>query len=164
MNVTQINDMIDQAQKDYQNALQQAFWRRARNWLGRSCNDLLSFTEVFEYLKDRPQYEQGLQNVPVQQIVGSTGRSGDFDLAYFSVKSSTETRWVNVAKGRYQGNDLPPVMLYKVGEAYFVEDGNHRVSVVSVSRESHIEAHVIEIDVSHLTPEPSCTRLGYKLK
>lgn len=164
MNVTQINDTTDQAHKDYQNALQQAFWRRARNWLGRSCNDLLSFTEIFEYLKDRPQYQRGLQNVPVQQIVGSTGRSGEFDLGYFPVQGSTEARWVNVAKGRYQGNDLPAVMLYKVGEAYFVEDGNHRVSVASVSGESHIEAHVIEIDVSHLTPEPSCTRLGYKLK
>ena len=151
-------------QREYQNALQQAFWRKVRAWLGRGCNDLLSFAEVFEYLKDRPRYELGAQNVPVQQIVGSTGRSGDFDLAYFPVQSMTETRWVNVAKGRYQGNDLPPVMLYKVGEAYFVEDGNHRVSVASVSGESQIEAHVIEIDISHLTPEPSCTRLGYNLK
>ncbi len=164
MNVMQINDTIGQAQKDYQNALQQAFWRKARTWLGRGCNDLLSFAEVFEYLKDRPQYQRGLQNVPVQQIVGSTGRSGDFDLAYFPVQSLTETRWVNVAKGRHQGNDLPPVMLYKVGEAYFVEDGNHRVSVASVSGESHIEAYVIEIGISNLTPEPSCTRLGYNLK
>jgi len=164
MNVTQINDTIDQAQKDYQNALQQAFWRRARNWMGRGCNDLLSFAEVFEYLKDRPQYQRGLQSVSIQQIVGSTGRSRDFDLDYFPIQGSTETRWVNVARGQTQGKDLPPVMLYKVGDAYFVEDGNHRVSVASVSGESHIEAHIIEIDVSHLTPEPSCTRLGYKLK
>jgi len=152
------------AQQEYQNALQRAFWRKARTWLGRDCNDLLSFAEIFEYLKDRPQYQRGLQNVPVQQIVGSTGRSGDFDLGYFPVQRSTEVRWVSVAKRRYQGNDLPPILLYKVGEAYFVEDGNHRVSVASVSGESHIEAHVIEIDVSHLTPEPACKRLGYKLK
>jgi len=92
MNVTQINDTTDQAHKDYKNALQQAFWRRARNWMGRSCNDLLSFTEIFEYLKDRPQYQRGLQNVPVQQIVGSTGRSEEFDLGYFPVQGSTETR------------------------------------------------------------------------
>ena len=164
MNVTQVNDTIDQAQKDYQNALQQAFWRRARNWLGHSCNDLLSFAELFEYLKDRPRYQRGLQDVPVQQIVGSTGRAEDFDLGYFPVHGSTETRWVNVAKGRYQSNDMPPVLLYKVGDAYFVEDGNHRVSVASVNGESHIEANVIEIDVSSLTPEPSCARLGYKLK
>jgi len=157
-------DINESTQKEYQNALQQAFWRKARTWLGHGCNDLLSFGEVFEYLKDRPQYQRGLQNVPVRQIVGSTGRSRDFDLAYFPVQSMTETRWVNVAKGRYQGNDLPPVMLYKVGEAYFVEDGNHRVSVASVNGESYIEANVIEIDVSNLIPEPSCTRLGYKLK
>jgi len=151
-------------QREHRNALQQAFWRKARTWLGRGCNDLLSFAEVFGYLKDRPQYQRGVQNVPVQQIVGSTGRSRDFDLDYFPVQSLTETRWVNIAKKRRQGNDLPPVMLYKVGEAYFVEDGNHRVSVASVSGELHIEAHVIEIDISHLAPEPSCTRLGYNLK
>lgn len=164
MNATQINDTMSQAQKDYQNALQQSFWRRARNWLGRSCNDLLSFTEVFEYLKDRPQYQRGMQKVPVQQIVGSTGRFGDFDLAYFPIQEFTETRWVNLAKERYKGSELPPVLLYKVGDAYFVEDGNHRVSVASVNGESYIDANVIEIDVSNLTPEPSCTRLGYKLK
>lgn len=28
-----------------------------------------------------------------------------------------------------EGRALPPVALYKVGEEYFVMDGNHRVSV-----------------------------------
>ena len=164
MNAMQINDTMGQAQREYQEALQKAFWRKARTWLRRGCNDLLSFPDVYEHLKDRPRYQRGLQNVPVRQIVGSAGRSGDFDLAYFPVQSLTESRWVNVAKGRSQGNDLPSVMLYKVGEAYFVEDGNHRVSVASVNGDSYIEANVIEIDVSSLTLEPSCTRLGYKLK
>ena len=27
------------------------------------------------------------------------------------------------------GEELPPVSLYKIGALYFVEDGNHRVSV-----------------------------------
>jgi hypothetical protein len=28
-----------------------------------------------------------------------------------------------------RGEELPPISLYQVGERYFVEDGNHRVSV-----------------------------------
>jgi len=152
------------AQREHQKALQQAFWRKARNWLGRGCNDLLSFQDVYEYLRDRPHYQRGLQQVALSQIVGSTGRSGEFDLAYYPVQGGSKDRWVNIAKGRNQNTTLPPVLLYKVGEAYFVEDGNHRVSVARVSGDAHIVANVIEIDVSNLVPEPSCTRLGYKLK
>jgi len=157
-------DIYASTQKEYQKALQQAFWRKARAWLGRGCNDLLSFQDVYEYVKDRPRCQRGLQQVALSQIVGSTGRSGNFDLAYYPVQSGSEDRWVNIAGGRKQGVKFSPILLYKVGEAYFVEDGNHRVSVASVNGESHIEAHVIEIDVSDLTPKPSCTRLGYKLK
>ena len=133
------NRVSRQAQSNYQDAIQQAFWRKARTWLGRGCNDLLSFHDVFEHLKDQPQYHRGLQRIALSQIVGS------------------------VANRKYQGVNSNPVLLYKVGEAYFVEDGNHRVSVARVNGEEFIQANVIEIDVSNLTPEPSCTRLGYKL-
>ena len=160
----QINNVETQVKNNYQDAIQQAFWRKARTWLGRSCNDLLSFHEVFEHLKDQPQYERGLQRVALSQIVGSTGRSKDFDLGYYPVHDTTEKRWINVAKRKYQSLTMHPVLLYKMGEAYFVEDGNHRVSVARVNGEEFIQANVIEIDVSNLTPEPSCIRLGYKLK
>jgi len=39
---------------------------------------------------------------------------------------------------------LPPVELYKVGEAYFVRDGNHRVSVARAQGVPEIEAFVWE--------------------
>lgn len=152
-----------QAQSDYQKALSQAFWRKARQWLKRGCNDLLSYHDVFEYLKQQPQTQLGLQQVSVEQIVGSSGRYQDFDLAFNPRRKSSDDRWINVAKAKYRGVELPPILLYKVGEAYFVEDGNHRVSVARVNGEQYIKANVIEIDVSHLKPEPSCTRLGYKL-
>ena len=152
-----------QAQSDYQKALSQAFWRKVRHWLGRGCNDLLSTGEVFQYLEDQPRFELGLQSVPIRQIVGSSGRSRDFDLAYNPRRQSGDNRWINVARAYYQGTGLPPVLLYKVGEAYFVEDGNHRVSVARASGQETITASVIEIDVSNLQPEPACSRLGYKL-
>jgi hypothetical protein len=148
---------------DYQEALNHAFWRKVRRWLGRECNDLLSYDEVFRYLKKQPRSELGLQLVALEQIMGSSGRYHDFDLAYFPRRKSSDNRWVNIAKAKYQGAELPSVLLYKVGEAYFVEDGNHRVSVARVYGEEYIKANVIEINVSNIKPEPSCTRLGYKL-
>jgi hypothetical protein len=152
-----------QALNDYQEALNQAFWRKVRQWLGRGCNDLLSFDEVFQYLKRQPQSELGLQLVPLEQIVGSSGRHHDFDLAYNPRRKSSDNRWVNIAKAKYQGAELSSVSLYKVGEAYFVEDGNHRISVARVYGEEYIRATVIEIDVSSFRPETKCTRLGYKI-
>ncbi len=159
-----VNSIENRAQQDFQEALRTAFWRKARAWLGKGCNDLLSYPDVFAHLKKQPKFNRGRQLVSIDQIVGSTGRSNEFDLAFFPRQNNTEERWVNVAKIQYQGNNILPVSLYKVGEAYFVEDGNHRVSVARANGETVIQANVIEFDVSNLTPESTCTRLGYKLK
>ena len=35
--------------------------------------------------------------------------------------------------------------LYKIGEAYFVRDGNHRVSVAKYHKAAAIDAEVVEI-------------------
>ena len=43
------------------------------------------------------------------------------------------------------GLDLPAVRLYKIDEAYFVEDGNHRVSVARYQDVQTIEAEVTEL-------------------
>ena len=158
-----INSTEIKAQDDYQRAVRQAFWGNVRQWLGRGCNDLLSTGEVFRYLKNQPSSQLGLQSVPLGQIVGSSGKAHDFDLAFRPRRLAGNERWVDVAKAQYEHVELPPVLLTKVGEAYFVEDGNHRVSAARVKGESTITAKVIEIDVSNLKAEPSCTRLGYKL-
>jgi nucleotide-binding universal stress UspA family protein len=41
---------------------------------------------------------------------------------------------------------LPPIDVFKVGEAYFVIDGNHRVSVARQMGATHIQANVTEIE------------------
>lgn len=158
-----INGIENQAQQDFKEALRMAFWRKARTWLGKGCNDLLSYREVFTHLKKQPQFNLGLEFAPLDKIVGSTGRSNDFDLAFYPRQNATENRWVNVAKFQYQKGIVPPILLYKVGDAYFVEDGNHRVSVARARGDTTIQAKVIEFDTSNLRPEPACTRLGYKL-
>ena len=43
------------------------------------------------------------------------------------------------------GTGLPPIDVYKVGEVYFVLDGNHRVSIARQEGFEFIEAHVIEV-------------------
>jgi nucleotide-binding universal stress UspA family protein len=40
---------------------------------------------------------------------------------------------------------LPPIEVYQIGDAYFVLDGNHRVSVARQLEATHIQAYVTEV-------------------
>jgi hypothetical protein len=57
---------------------------------------------------------------------------------------SLQDRWVAVDVTMNSLRGLPPVELYKIGEAYFVVDGNHRVSVARANGNKDIEAVVTE--------------------
>ena len=151
------------ADRDYERARRRAFWRKIRSLLGRKCNDLLPAERVLNNLLNQEFGNLGLQQVPIERIVGSSGRYRDFDLAFLPLRQEHDGRWQSIARARHQGINLPPPLLYQVGDAYFVEDGNHRISVASAGGQGYIEANVIAIDASTLKAEPSCTRLGYKI-
>ena len=87
----------------------------------------------------------GLQAVELVKIVGSVGRCRDFDHAFMPACSCMGERWKRVDKALREGRHLPPVRLYKIGEQYFVEDGNHRVSVSRYRGLPMIEAVVTEL-------------------
>ncbi len=151
------------ANRDYEHARRRAFWRKIRALLGRKCNDLLSMQRVLDNLLNQESCTLGLQQVPIERIVGSSGRNRDFDLAFLPLRQEHDGRWQSIARARHQGINLPPPLLYQIGDAYFVADGNHRISVASASGQEYIEANVVAIDTSTLKAEPSCTRLGYKI-
>jgi hypothetical protein len=56
-------------------------------------------------------------------------------------------RWKRVDKAFHLGVDLPPVELYKIGEGYYVLDGNHRISVARFQGVRWIEAEVTRLYV-----------------
>ncbi len=66
--------------------------------------------------------------VELSTIVGSVGRCREFDPDFLPIERSLRTRWKSVERALIEGKFLPPVKLYKIGDRYFVEDGNHRVS------------------------------------
>jgi hypothetical protein len=149
---------------DYERARRKAFWRRMRSFLGHKCNDLLPASRVMDALRGRETRDLGLQVVPIERIVGSSGRYRDFDLAFLPLREEQDGRWQRIAMADRQGIKLPPPLLYQVGGAYFVEDGNHRVSVANASGRETIEARVIAIEASDLRIDQSCTRLGFKIE
>lgn len=135
------------AHEDFERALMKSFWRRIATWFFGGNNELLPFDEVKEKITMRGQHHLGLRQVPINAIVGSVGRYRDFDRAFFPTQTFTKDRWVSIDKAHYADIILPPVELYKIGEIYFVRDGNHRISVARERGQVYVDAYVTEIDV-----------------
>ncbi|MEM7130939.1 MAG: hypothetical protein AAF702_31750 [Chloroflexota bacterium] len=109
--------------------------------------DLVKFDEVAQRIKARQQREIGIQNIPLKQIVGSVGRYRDFTRTFLPRSSINQERWTTIDTFLNGSVGSPPVDLYKMGEVYFVRDGNHRVSVARANGLDTIEAYVTEVAI-----------------
>jgi hypothetical protein len=140
-------DPHEQSDRDFSRARRKAVLRRIGAYLRRDpgSNQLLSFDEVKGALGAISQVYLGLREVPVSKIVGSVGRHRDFDRAFLPSKPDLGTRWRRIDEIMNRAEELPPVSLYKIGDAYFVQDGNHRVSVARQRGVEMIDAEVIEL-------------------
>jgi hypothetical protein len=136
-----------QADKDFSRARRRAFLRRIGAYLRKDpgSNQLLSFDEVKSVLGAVEQVYLGMRTVEVAKIVGSVGRHRDFDRAFLPSKDDLGTRWKRIDEMMHRAEELPPISLYKIGDAYFVRDGNHRVSVARQQGVEMIDAEVIEL-------------------
>jgi len=81
--------------------------------------------------------------VPLDKIVGSEGRSDDFDACFRPLKWHNRERWISVAAARRTGVVLPAVELVQSGDEYYVRDGHHRISVARVSGQLEIDARIV---------------------
>jgi len=108
---------------------------------------LLSFDEVVEKLRLKQAIYRGLQDIPVKNISGSTGRYEDFTRRFLprSGAHRDKERWRNIYTLAVSGKGFPPIDVYKVDQVYFVKDGNHRVSVARELGWGTIQAHVTEL-------------------
>ncbi len=118
-------------------------------------NELIPF-EWVRHLHPDSEYQLGTQAIPTASIVGSVDRYREFDRYYLPKEPYLDERWIGVRSAQLQGKELPPIQVYKVGELYFVKDGNHRVSVARRQGQAYIDAQVIELHVT-VAPEPGDT-------
>lgn len=133
------------AVQDFRHARRQAAMEQIMARLtGRSVN-LLSYEEVRQKLKARESAGWRLKEVPLDAIVGSVGRYTDFTRSFLPRHDSDEERWARVKVAVTDLGGLPPVKVYQIGQAYFVLDGHHRVSVARQVGATHIEAYVTQI-------------------
>ncbi len=132
------------AAQDWRRARRRALIQDALALIQRRPTDLLPFEEVREKLHLRNSRYLGLQDVPLDSIVGSVGRYKDFTRTFLPREDALEERWRKIDQITNVGGGLPPIELFKVGDVYFVRDGNHRVSIARAQNAPSTEAYVWE--------------------
>lgn len=150
------------AQRDFERAMRKAMWRDWLSWLTHTANDLLSFDQLGPQSPDQPTYYLGLEIVSLDKIVGSERYCLDFDRSFFPRQLRLQDRWVRIDQAYYEQITLPPVELLKVGDGYFVVDGNHRVSVARARGQKLINAFITAVDIS--LPSKILTNYGLNSK
>jgi hypothetical protein len=149
--------------EDFREARRKALISSLLDTFRRRPSELLSFEDVRSRLNVRGQRYLGHQVVPVDHVIGSEGRYSDFDRRFLPRTDAIEHRWRSIDSAMIRSVELPPVELYKLGDVYFVRDGNHRVSVARQQGQSFIDAYVTELLVDvPLTPDMSVQDLMLK--
>jgi hypothetical protein len=140
-----IHDHETRAHADFDRALRRARLYGLLAAVARRPNGLLPYAEALRGFAVEGESYRGVAAVPVERIVGSMDRASDFDRDFRPRRADTAARWQRVALAHHAGVELPPVSLYRVGDAYFVVDGHHRVSAARALGRVFIDAVVIEI-------------------
>jgi len=129
----------------FQSARFKAFLDEVLGLVRGKSTELLSYEEVRARLRLREEDYKGLHEVPLDKIVGSVGRYHEFTRSFLPKRNAMQERWSRVYAVASGMMGLPPIELYKVGDVYFVRDGNHRVSVARQLGAQSIQAHVTEL-------------------
>jgi len=136
------------AVRDFQRARKSAVLRQILARLRGQSPELLDYETIYQQLKPTKHiFNHGLEEIPLDKIVGSVGRYRDFTREFLPTQQVDETRWAGVKAAMMDMNGLPPIEVYQIGDAYFVLDGNHRVSVARKAGAQTISAYVIEVEM-----------------
>jgi hypothetical protein len=145
-----------QAAEDFSKARAKAILSKIQHFMRTDKDKLLSFNDVKGIIKPKNETYQGMKVVPVNLIVGSEGRYRDFTKYFLPASDHLRSRWERVDEARLKDITLPPIQLYEIGGAYFVRDGNHRVSVAKAQGIENIDAEVTSLS-SEINISPSMT-------
>ncbi len=149
----------------YSSMTRQDFSRaRMKETLGRILallkpqkDEMLSLGDIRSLLRPESETYKGMQTVPIEKIVGSEGRYRDFNKAFLPRHDKLMRRWMSVDEAHYRNIILPPIKCFEIGGAYFVRDGNHRVSVAKAQGAEFIDAEVTALG-SEIPLTPDMTR------
>jgi nucleotide-binding universal stress UspA family protein len=133
------------AAADFRRARRRADLREVLSALGARDAPLLSYDDVRKRLHAVESPAIVLEDVPLDAIVGSVGRTVDFTREFLPRTDADKARWVGVKMAMTGLSGTPPIDVYRIGDAYFVRDGNHRVSVARQLGAKFIQAYVTPV-------------------
>ncbi len=139
-----MTNRIQSAAQDFRHARSQANLQEIVARLTGKSVALLSYEDVRRKLKAEASETHTLREIPLDAIVGSVGRYNDFTRSFLPRQDSDQDRWARV-KVTVNLKGLPPIDVYQIDQAYFVLDGNHRVSIARRIGASTILARVTEV-------------------
>ena len=132
------------AAEDFRRARTRAVLEQIGARLRGESAALVCYDDVQDAVGADSRLARGLQDIPIDAIVGSVGRCTDFTRTFLPLRDETEGRWTRIERAVASLKGLPPIDVYKIGDVYFVLDGNHRVSVARQLGATHVEAYVTE--------------------
>ena len=138
-------NFYQEGRSKFQSIQNKVFWQAVLNHLIGRHSELMKFDEIRSRLHLHEEHYEGVHDVSLDHIVGSVGRYKDFTATFLPKKGSMKDRWSRIYALANSMEGPPPIELYKVGDAYFVRDGNHRVSVARELGATSIQAHVVEM-------------------
>ncbi|HSP08299.1 MAG TPA: ParB N-terminal domain-containing protein [Candidatus Dormibacteraeota bacterium] len=136
------------ALEDFDAARFRAFRRSLRSILTGGARRLQSIEPVLEAAGLEGRAFGGEQEIPLDRVVGSAAppsKTGDFDAGFLPINRRLRDRWTRIYQAMVEGDELPPIDVYKVDGSYYVIDGHHRVSVARNLGRDVINARVVDI-------------------
>ena len=134
-------------------ALRDSFWAKLT---GRNSK-LTAFPEHAQ--RDRPNRKLvGVKDIRIDQIIGTLNRDCDFDNKFRPLGKHLLERWVNIF-AYLDPDGWEPILVHKIGEQYYVEDGHHRVSVARSIEMFFIQAKVWEYTPAQSKRTADCAKL-----
>ncbi len=136
-----------EARNTFDKARRKAVRSEVNSKIRGKTNRLIPFEEIRSELRQQNATYRGVQMIPIDDIVGSVGRYNDFTKEFLPLSDAMAGRWITV-QSLTSDVGWPPVELYKVSDAYFVRDGNHRTAIARQMGLATIEAQVWEFDLN----------------
>jgi hypothetical protein len=155
-NVAAFQSNQSSAINDFRQAHQRASLQQVLARITGKPVELLSYDDVLNKLRLTGRAARGVREIPIADIVGTVGRCMDFTRTFLPRKATDEQRWANLMAFVQQNSldALPPIEVYQIGSAYFVQDGHHRVSIARQLGVEFIAAIVTEVQTRvPLTPD-----------
>ena len=136
------------ALEDFDAARARAFRRSLLGVLTRRAGRLRSIDAMLRAAGLDGRSYGGVHEIPVDQIAGSVApdaKTADFDERFLPANRRLRDRWTRIYQAMVEGDELPPIDVYKVDGKYYVIDGHHRVSVARNLGRPAINARVINV-------------------